>query len=115
MKVKKFTFYTDPGHGWLKVDREVLEATMDGNDISTFSYARGRWVFLEEDADAPKFIKAYEEKYGCKVAITHKKQASKSSKIRGYDRYICSKPIEFKEQEEWPVEPFGVYRTDVFN
>jgi hypothetical protein len=53
-----YTFHTDPGHGWLEVDRdELVRLGIDGN-ISQYSYERGDKVFLEEDCDAARFVNA---------------------------------------------------------
>jgi hypothetical protein len=49
---------TDPGHAWLVVPmRDVVES---GISPSPWSYISddGHWAFLEEDADAPAFLKA---------------------------------------------------------
>ncbi len=83
--MKTYTFYQDPGHGWLKVPKSELEPIKD--KISPFSYMRGDWAYLEEDLDAYEFIKhrfsSYEE------ARQHIKElhTNKSSKIRSYDSY----------------------------
>lgn len=55
-----FTFWTDPGHGWLEV--RVAEAAIVGlkpSDFSECSYRTGQRLFLEEDCDAPLFINAW--------------------------------------------------------
>ena len=56
--MNEYTFYSDPGHAWLAVPlQEFLDS---GADVSTCSYVctkRGM-VFLEEDIDAYRFLKA---------------------------------------------------------
>ena len=52
------TFYTDPGHGWLHVQMEDIKTLGIEGDISKYSYRKDDDVYLEEDCDAPKFIKA---------------------------------------------------------
>jgi hypothetical protein len=60
-----FTFWTDPGHGWLEVNGDDIHAAgLKPLDFSHCSYRSGNRFFLEEDCDAPKFIKAYREKNG---------------------------------------------------
>jgi len=60
---KTFTFYSDPGHGWLEVEKQDLIALSLEGRISSFSYIDGEKVYLEEDCDASLFWKAYEDKY----------------------------------------------------
>jgi len=54
------TFHSDPGHGWLQVDRRMMETY--GVRPSCFSYVDGNSVFLEEDCDAALFIDALKER-----------------------------------------------------
>jgi hypothetical protein len=55
-----FTFWSDPGHGWLEVN--IADAEQVGlfpSDFSECSYRKGHRLFLEEDLDAGVFIKAW--------------------------------------------------------
>lgn len=54
------TWYTDPGHAWLRVPRDVLPAYgFSESDFSSFSYVdQYGFLYLEEDSDAPKFLSA---------------------------------------------------------
>lgn len=58
---RNFTYYSDPGHGWVQVHKAFLEQLV-GCDwrivFSSFSYysRRDGFVYLEEDSDAPKFL-----------------------------------------------------------
>lgn len=56
--MKKYTFYNDPGHAWLKVSKKELEKLGLIEKISSFSYERGEFAYLEEDCDASVFLKA---------------------------------------------------------
>ena len=56
MKNRKLTFYADPGHGWLEVDRADLDALGIIDKVSRYSYAKGEKAYLEEDCDAGLFI-----------------------------------------------------------
>ena len=85
MKSQKYTFYADPGHAWLKVPRIELHKLGIADKISHCSYQKGLFVYLEEDCDAPKFIKA-KEATGCQVAPVEL-HTDRSSKIRSYDSY----------------------------
>jgi hypothetical protein len=51
---KKYTFISDPGHGWLRVPI----AECKGLDISSYSFRDSKWAYLEEDRDAPLFMRA---------------------------------------------------------
>ena len=56
MKTRKLTFYADPGHGWLEVDRSDLDALGIIDKVSRYSYSKGEKAYLEEDCDAGLFI-----------------------------------------------------------
>ena len=56
--MQNFTYYQDPGHGWLAVPRELLHELGIAEDISGFSYQRAETVFLEEDCDMTRFVLA---------------------------------------------------------
>ena len=83
---KVFQVYTDPQHGWIKVPRKLLTKLGIADKISSCSYMRGNYVYLEEDSDADKFFKAYKEHTG------HEPEqrlhwTNRSSKIRNYFSY----------------------------
>jgi len=87
---KTFNFYTDPGHGWIKVSRKVIEELNLLPVITHCSYVRNDFFYLEEDLDADNFIQAFEKKYGIRPKfITH--VSNKSSKIRSYSSYKYEK------------------------
>jgi len=53
------TFFTDPGHGWLRVPVEFLKTVgLKTTDFSGYSYRYAGMVYLEEDCDAPRFLTA---------------------------------------------------------
>ena len=52
------TFYSDPGHGWLEVDRDLLVTLGIDEEITPYSYQRGEKVYLEEDCDFSTFARA---------------------------------------------------------
>jgi hypothetical protein len=56
----KYSFYSDPTHGWLKVSIEEINQLAITQDISSRSYisACGKYAFLEKDNDAELFILA---------------------------------------------------------
>lgn len=55
-------WYADGGHGWLAVDIDASEGFPDAErKASQYSYVDHQQgvVYLEEDEDAPRFIKQY--------------------------------------------------------
>lgn len=77
---KAYMFHTDPGHGWLQVPLTEVKAM--GIPVSTYSYKDDTFAYLEEDCDAPKFMKALGEE----VAI-YEKHSNRDSFIRNLERY----------------------------
>lgn len=53
-----YTFFTDPGHGWLEVSLKEIEDLKIGDKISSFSYKCTPYVYLEEDCDLTVFLNA---------------------------------------------------------
>lgn len=51
-------WFSDAAHGWLRVPREYIPAEL-GNSISRYSYCDSEFVYLEEDCDAPRFMRWY--------------------------------------------------------
>lgn len=78
----KFDKYDDPGHGWLKVPRKLLNKLGVEDKITTCSYQRGDFAYLEEDCDMGTFWKALEANGQILEYRTH--TADRSSKIRSY-------------------------------
>jgi len=66
--MNSFTFYSDPGHGWLEVSESDLASVgLNRTDFSAYSYRNGELLYLEEDRDASLFLKAFSDKYGAPV------------------------------------------------
>lgn len=68
--MQTFTYYTDPGHGWIEVSiPDLMELGLQPADFSQYSYRSGDYVYLEEDCDAGVFVstwrllKGYEPKF----------------------------------------------------
>lgn len=55
--IMEFNFYSDPAHGWLAVDKNLLRAYGVHKNISTYSYQSGNTAYLEEDCDAGQFLR----------------------------------------------------------
>jgi len=58
----RFIFHGDPGHAWLEVPLSLVKEYGLEKDISSYSYVNEKsgMVFLEEDSDMPKFLKAFQ-------------------------------------------------------
>lgn len=81
----KIKLYTDPGHGWGAVKREVLYDLGIEDKISRFSYQKGNTVYLEEDCDLPTLVTALSTK-GVNVEYQHKHTDARSN-IRNYENF----------------------------
>ena len=90
--MKKYDFYSDLGHGWMKVKRAELIDLGIENQISEYSYQRGDFVYLEEDRDASIFADAWEKKHQAKLMNESIRYhiADRMSKIRSYRSYKTS-------------------------
>ena len=84
---KIYKFYGDPSHGWLAVKMQEIIDLGISQKISSFSYMHGQTVYLEEDCDAPIFVKAMQEKNPEFVLVCNTKHTDKTSPIRSYSRY----------------------------
>lgn len=80
----KFDFISDPGHAWLKVPLKLLKQYELLNSITSFSYIRGKFAYLEEDCDASIFITALEND-GINIEFRERIAGFKQSRIRNYD------------------------------
>jgi len=81
----KITVYTDPGHGWAAVKRDLLVKFGIADKVSTYSYQRGKTVYLEEDCDLSLLIGALKARN-----ITpqwDERHTDRRSPIRSYDHY----------------------------
>ena len=82
----KLNIYSDPGHAWCKVPRSLLVKYNIEGDITSFSYQRGDYVYLEEDCDLPLLVTTLRA-WG-KTVEFKELHTNKSSKIRSYSHYI---------------------------
>lgn len=79
-----YTFFTDSGHGWLKVPvSELIELGIE-KDISRYSYLFGDWAYLEEDCDMARFIDA---QYMRGLDVRWNSKVSQRSAVRSYPHY----------------------------
>lgn len=81
-----FKFFSDPGHGWLRVDVASAQAVgLEPSSFSRFSYQWGHWLYLEEDMDASTFVKAYMAKHN-RPPVIKEHNSDRRSVIRSYPR-----------------------------
>ena len=82
MKTLNLNYFIDPGHGWVSVKRKILIDLGIENDISTYSYMRGKSAYLEEDCDLTLLYNACDS-MGIDIKLTTK-HTNKPSPIRSY-------------------------------
>jgi hypothetical protein len=84
---KTFTVvvYSDPGHAWGKVKRQVLNNLGIANKITRYSYQFKDNVYLEEDCDLALLYDTL-SKQDVRVKFVEKR-TTRDSKIRSYERY----------------------------
>ena len=90
MKTLKLTFHTDAGHGWLKVNRADIDALGIADQISSYSYQKGDFVYLEEDCDASRFFEA--AKAAGWILNMKDQNCAGYSAIRNYERFTNKVP-----------------------
>lgn len=79
-----FKHYFDPGHGWVAVERKLIEGLGLLNQISPYSFQSksGKTVYLEEDRDAALVVNALKTA-GVNVLLESKETKS----VRSYPRF----------------------------
>jgi hypothetical protein len=77
--------FEDPGHGWCRVRRAEKLFQSVAHLISSASYQRGQYVYLEEDCDLAEYYKAcVAAGYEIEWKYSH---TDKTSKFRRYESY----------------------------
>ena len=64
----QLNFYQDPGHGWVRVSKKLIRELKIKTEISSSSYVKHPYVYLEEDGDLAVFLRAM-EKIGKKLLL----------------------------------------------
>ena len=82
----KLNFYSDPGHGWLRVPLALLDKLGLVDKISPYSYMQGPWAYLEEDCDASEFL-AEMRRQGVRVSFREINCPHNYSRIRTFPQY----------------------------
>jgi hypothetical protein len=98
LRTKKVPFYADPGHGWAKVTRTELRKLNLLDKISSYSYQRGKHVYLEEDCDLSLYIEALQLR-GIQLKTDYN-HTNNESRIRSYEHfsYLTEEEEEHKEE-----------------
>jgi len=84
--IKFYKFYSDAGHGWVAVKRQELADLGILNQISSYSYQKGKTVYLEEDCDASLFVNKLKE-LDITYVFTDKICSKDYSPIRSYENF----------------------------
>lgn len=79
------TVYSDGGHAWGKVKKSDIRKL--GANISTCSYQKGAYAYLEEDCDLPAFVDAWLYKNPTEQVEFNEICTEGESQIRRYERY----------------------------
>jgi hypothetical protein len=83
---KLFHFFMDDGHGWVKVEKQLLKTLGIEKNISSYSYMKGDVAYLEEDSDASKFHRAFGKMFMADPQYINHTVEGRSS-IRQYENY----------------------------
>lgn len=75
------TFHSDPGHGWLEVNRGVCDKIGVTDKLSGYSYVGRDIVLAEEDCDAMIVINALKA-HNCNYVVYEMIHGTQDNKIR---------------------------------
>jgi len=95
--MSKFTFHSDPAHGWLEVPvTAVIELGLVPSSFTAYSYQSrdGSVLFLEEDCDAPTFLEAYKAHKGTANLGFDERHYEASHWIRELDRIVSAEELD---------------------
>ena len=85
MAVMKKVYHSHSEQRWLPVKKHEIKMMGIETDISSYSFVKGKTVYLEEDCDAMKFINAAKAK-GITVELKESPPRD-NSPIRYFKRY----------------------------
>lgn len=78
--------FDDPGHGWLRIRKADMKRLGIGGEITSYSYQKGQYAYLEEDQDAGVAIDKAAA-LGIPLVYGQSHYSPRSSPIRSYDRW----------------------------
>lgn len=83
---RTFILHSDPGHGWLQVHiHDLAPLGLSVSSFTKYSYTCEEYLFLEEDEDAGRFIRAYVAKHGEEPIVVNRYTPGQSE-VRIYNR-----------------------------
>lgn len=85
MKTFTIIVYSDAGHAWGKVKRQVLVNLGLANKVSTYSYQYRDNVYLEEDCDLPLLCSTLMA-LDTRIKFVEK-HTDRNSRVRSYSHY----------------------------
>lgn len=92
---QKLDFYSDSGHGWLKIKIAELERLGIADKISNSSYMKDSYAYLEEDGDVSLYCDTVRQSIPNFKLVEHIREHSASvSNVRRYERYDYQKIVE---------------------
>jgi len=112
----KHNFFTDGSHGWLKVSKKRLDKLNILDKITSCSFMRGDYVYLEEDCDLSTYIEgllllkgiernseaynAFMKEFWSKTTINDTSDSRNGSIIRTYENYKNYSDAEQQEKNK---------------
>lgn len=94
--MRTFKYHHDPSHGWLAVKLDLLDSLDLIDKITTYSYIKGKTVYLEEDLDCTTFVQEYRKRFG--VFQEQSLYYDKRCPVRGYNSYSPALAREILEK-----------------
>lgn len=94
--MRTFKYHNDPSHGWLAVKLDLLDELDLIDKITTYSYIKGKTVYLEEDLDCTTFVQEYRKRFG--VFQEQSLYYDKRCPVRGYNSYSPALAREILEK-----------------
>ena len=88
MKTFTVIVYSDAGHAWGKVKRQVLVNLGIADKVSSHSYQYKDNVYLEEDADLSLVCRHLLFNTDVRIKFVEK-HTDRESRIRSYERYVA--------------------------
>lgn len=86
MDIPILNFFEDPGHGWLEVSLSLLKQMDINKKISSYSYFKNEFVYLEEDCDMSLFLNKLKELKLSEPEIV-RRFSNHDSPVRNYKSY----------------------------
>ena len=92
----KLQVYSDPGHGWVRVQKQLLVELGIQYKITGYSYMNGNYAYLEEDCDMATLVLALRNLGIEPEFVEH--TTNRNSIIRSYYSYM--------PEGDWPEGDF---------